>query len=392
MSKVEPKDYSVIKEVIRESIDPIHLLEYYNVDIPVRNIKYDKVRCACPIHGGDNPTGFSFDLNTKQFTCFTNHCAESPEDWFWVPKSGTRSTVPRDMFLFIKMMEEKKAFEEGRRGFKCTWNHALKVASEIAGVELEKGLTYNKDMSDKLANQRWMREMAKVNLDVELEVFDEEDIEIYQAQLPIADEYISTRHFEDYILEEFEIGYSPEGIDEPWNSNKRDFMGRIIFPVRDENGSLVGWSGRLATDDKVAIKRHNKWMHKLDFDKGFVLYNFYKAVDYVKESRELILVEGPWDVIRLWSYGINNVVAVMGSSLTPEQLSLAVSSSLKVNVMLDSDGAGQSGANRICEQLKPYVDVYTYELPKNKDPDNLSFDEAWEVVSNPKRYQGKKRI
>jgi DNA primase len=390
MSKVEMRDYTVIKEVIREAIDPILLLEHYGCDIPQRNIKYDKVRCACPIHGGDNPVGFSLDLNSKQFTCFTQHCGEQAEDGFWVAKNGR--TPPRDMFLFIKMMEEKKAFEEGRRGFKCSFNRALKVASEIAGIELEKGLTYDKNVSDKLDNQRWIREMAKVNVEIELEVFSEEDIEVYQAQLPIADDYISTRNFEDYILEEFQIGYSPEGVDEPWNAKKRNFMGRIIIPVRDEDGGLVGWSGRLATDDKKAIKRYNKWMHKMDFDKGFVLFNFDKAKEYIRESKELILVEGPWDVIRLWSYGIYNVVAVMGSALTPEQLSLAVSNSLKIGVMLDSDGAGLTGSNRICEQLKPYVDVYTYNLPSGKDPDNLTFGEAWEVVSNPKRYVGKKVI
>jgi DNA primase len=388
---VEMKDYSVIKEVIRESIDVIALLEHYNVDIPQRNIKYDKVRCPCPIHGGDNTTGFSFDLNSKMFTCFTQHCAESPDDWFWIPKDH-RTTVPRDVFLFVKLMEEKNAYEEGRKNFKCSWNRALKVASEIAGIELERGLSYDKDTSDKLANQRWIREMAKLTQEVELEVFNDTEIEIFQAQLPLADEYISTRHYEDYILEEYQIGFSPEGIDEPYHANKRDFMGRIIFPVRDENGSLVGWSGRLACDDEVKIKRFNKWQHKLDFDKGFVLFNFDKAKEYIKESKDLIICEGPWDCIRLWSYGITNAVAVMGSALTPEQLSIAVSSALKVGVMLDADGAGQSGANRICEQLKPYVDVYTYNLPLGKDPDNLSFDEAWEVVSNPKRYIGKKRV
>lgn len=384
------RDYSIIKEVIRESIDPILLLEHYGVDIPQRNIKYDKVRCCCPIHSGDNPTGFSFDLIKKEFTCFTSHCGETPDDWFFTPSNGR--VPPRDLFIFIKLMEEKKAYEEGRRGFKCSWNRALKVASEIAGIELEKGLTYDKETSDKLDNQRWMREMAKVNQDVELEIFNEEEIEIYQAQLPIADDYLATRMFEDYILEEFQIGYSPDGIDEPYHSNKRDFMGRIIFPVRDENGNLVGWSGRLATDDKTSIKRFNKWMHKMDFDKGFVLFNFDKAKEYIKETKELILVEGPFDAIRLWSYGITNAVAVMGSALTPEQLSLAVSNAFKIYVMLDQDGAGQSGANRICEQLKPYVDVYTFNLPVGKDPDNLGFDEAYKVLANPKRYIGKRRM
>jgi 5S rRNA maturation endonuclease (ribonuclease M5) len=388
MAKVESKDYSVVKEVIRESIDPILLLEHYGVDIPQRNIKYDKVRCACPIHGGDNSTGFSFDLNTKQFTCFTNHCGEDPEDWFWIPKSATRGSVPRDLFMFIKLMEEKRAYEEGRKGFKCGWNMSLKVASEIAGIELEKGAEYNKEVQDKLANQRWIREMAKVTQEVELEVFSEDDIELFQAQLPIADDYIATREFDQETLDFFQIGYSPDGIDEPYHSKKKDFMGRIVLPVRDDLSQLVGWSGRLATDDKKAIKKFNKWQHKLDFDKGFVLFNYNNAKEYVRDSKELILVEGPFDVMRLWSYGVRNAVAVMGSALTPEQLSLAVSSALRIHVMLDADGAGKSGARRICEQLKPYVSVYTLELPKDKDPDELTCDEAWVTVSNPVKYIG----
>lgn len=385
----EMKDYTQVKELIRESIDVVLLLEHYGCDVPQRNIRYDKIRCACPVHGGDNPTGFSFDLNSKQFTCFTNHCGESPEDWFWIPK-GARATVPRDLFMFIKLMEEKQAYEEGRTGFKCGWNRALQVASEIAGIDLEDGLGYNKDVADKLDNQKWIREMAKANADFELEVFDEDDIELFKAQLPIADDYISTRGFDDDILEFFEIGYSMDGIDEPYNVKKRDFTGRIIFPVRDDKGDLVGWSGRLATDNKVSIKRFNKWHHKLDFDKGFVLYNYNNAKDYIKDSKELILVEGPFDVLRLWSYGIYNVVAVMGSALTPEQLLLAVSSALKVHVMLDSDGAGKTGAHRICEQLKPYVNVYTLDLPQGKDPDNLTLDEAWVAISDPQRYMGKR--
>jgi DNA primase len=242
-------------------------------------------------------------------------------------------------------------------------------------------------MNDKLENQKWARQMAKINNDVELEVFTEDEIEIFQAQLPLCD-YIYSRKFDDDILSFFEIGFSPQGIDEPWAAKRKDFAGRIVFPVRDTRGNLVGWSGRLATDDKVLIKRDNKWMHKLDFDKGFTLFNYNNALDFVRQSKELILVEGPWDVARLWSYGICNVVAVMGSSLTPEQLSIAVSSAIKIKVFLDDDGAGKSGARRICEQLKRYVDVYTVESIDGKDPDELTFEEAWACVTKTKKYVG----
>jgi DNA primase len=377
------RDIAVVKELIRESLDPVMLLEYYSVDIPSRNFRYDKVRCACPIHGGDNPSGFSFDLNSKMFTCFTSHCGEQPSDWWFVPKNS--SLVPRDLFLFIKMMEEKRAYEEGRSNFKCSFSRALEVASQITGIAIDnEASTYNKEMLDQLDNKKWMRQMAKINKEVELDIVSEDEIEIFKAQLPLCYEYLETRNFDLDTIEFFELGFSTDGVDEPWNVGKRDFLGRLVFPVRDHVGNLVGWSGRLPTDDKRLTKKYNKFMHKMDFEKGFVLYNYHNAKPYIKESKEIILVEGIWDVMRLWSYGIRNVVAVLGSSLTPEQLSLAVSSAIKAKVFLDGDGAGKSGAKRICDMLKRYVDVYTVE--SDKDPDNLSIDEAYIAIAQAKKH------
>jgi 5S rRNA maturation endonuclease (ribonuclease M5) len=381
------KTLTVVKELIREQLDPVVLLEYYGVDIPDRNYRYNKVRCACPLHGGDNPTGMSFDLNSKMFTCFTSHCGEDPKDWWFVPKD---EPAPRDVFLFIKLMEEAKARENGQRNYTCPFPKVIEIASKLSGVPVNSSTSaYDKEMMDKLDNQRWMRSMAKLQVDVELEVLSEDDIELYKAQLPLCEDYLNTRNFDDTTLEFFEIGFSPEGIDEPLKHKRRDVAGRIVFPIRDENGSLVGWSGRLATDDKLLQKRDNKWMHKLDFDKGFVLYNYNNAKPYIEGTGELIIVEGPFDVMRLWSYGIYNVVAVMGSSLTPEQLQLAVSSAFKMYVFLDGDGAGKSGARRICEQLVRYGNVYLVEA--DGDPDDLSLEEAYDAISNAKRYIPEKR-
>lgn len=361
-------DLTIVKELIRQAIDPVVLLEYYGIDIPDRNFRYDKVRTRCPLHNGDNPSSFSFDLNTKTFTCFSHHCGDQFQG--------------RDVFIFIKLIEES------RTNRSCSFPRVMEIASQLTGIPIDETTSaYNKDMLDKLDNQKWIRQMARITDRVELETFSEGEIEIFKAQLPLCD-YVNSRRFDYNTLEFFEIGFSPDGIDEPYNVKKRGFSGRLVFPVRGKNGELVGWSGRLATDDKVLIKAMNKWMHKLDFDKGMVLYNYNNALPYVKETKELILVEGAFDTMRLWSYGICNVVAVMGSSLTPEQLSTAVSSAIKIKVFLDADGAGQSGSRRICEQLKKYVDVYVITAPDGKDPDDLEIHEAWECVMSAKRYMG----
>jgi DNA primase len=366
-------DYSVIKEIIRESLDAVVLLEHYGITISDRSYRYNKVRCCCPLHSGDNPSAFSFDLNTKQFTCFTTHCGEGAGN-------------SRDVFQFIQMMEEKNKAEQGVRNFTCSFSHALKIASELTGITIDAtSLVYNKEAIDRLDNKKWTRTMAKINNKIELDIFEESEVEMFKAMLPMCD-YINTRRFDDYILDFFEIGYSPDGVDEPYKMKARDFYGRIIFPVRSSDGQLVGWSGRLCSDDEVLAKKFSKYRHKLDFDKGFCLYNFHNAKEFIKESKEIILVEGPWDVMRLWSYGVYNAVAIMGSSLTPEQLSLAISSAFKVKVFLDSDGAGKSGAKRICDQLKKYVDVYIVSASNGKDPDNLELEEAWNAILSAKKY------
>jgi DNA primase len=379
-------DLSIAKEIIRETLDIVDLLEHYGVSVPQRNIRYDKVRSCCPLHDGDNDTAFSFDLNSKKFTCFTQHCGEDPSDGFWKPSDN--HTVPRDVFLFIKLMEEKRAHEEGRPNFKCSFTQAVKIASDIAKVNIGDVCGYSKEAKDRLTNQRWMREMNRVIGETEIEVLTEEEIEIFKAQLPIIEDYVHARGLDEEIVEEFEVGYSIEGIDEKWNVGKEDFAGRLVFPIRDRDNNLVGWSGRLATDDKKSVLRYKKWRHKVDFEKGFVLYNYNKALEHIRQTNEIVLVEGPFDVLRFWSYGIKNVVAIMGSALTPEQLTLAVSSAFKVVIALDTDGAGEKGAKRICQQLKPYVDVYLADIPKDKDPDEMTIDEAIVSVMSPIKYYG----
>lgn len=379
-------DFTVAKELIKETIDPVVLLEYYGVEIPNRNFRYNTVRCPCPIHGGDNEVGFGFDLNTKQFTCFTQGCGSNPEDR-WSSSGGIGF---RDIYLFIKLMEERKAREEGHRNYTCSFMQALNIASQLTGIPIDESTTaYNKEMMDMLDNQRFVRQMSRVQQDIELEPIDEDEIEIFKAYLPMCG-YAETRNFTEDIMELFEWGFAPDGADEPYKAGRSDFAGRLVFPVRDENGVLVGWSGRLATSDNVLIKRDNKWMHKLDFEKGFVLYNYDKAKEFIEQTREAILVEGPFDVMRLWSYGICNVVAVMGASLTPEQLSLLISSAFKVHIWLDGDGAGKTGADRIGKQLAPYVDVY--QIKTTEDPDDLSFEQAWAALETATKFVPRKEV
>lgn len=366
MPKRQRSNIDIQKEIVRDKIDVIDLLEYYNVDIPQKSINYDYIRIPCPIHLGDNPTAFSFGIHSKNFSCFSQGCGDD---------------VGHDVFSFIILMEEKMAEEEGLGNFKCGFYRALEIAGKIAGVQIDPNKSVDKNTIDQLDNKRWMREMNSVSREDIQEVYDEDDIVIYQAQLPVAEDYLSGRDITEDMIDFFEIGYSPQGVDE---DNLYNFPGRLVFPVRDKGGNLVGWSGRILTSDKKKEKAFRKWKHKADFDKGLSLYNFYYAQEHIKETREVIIVEGIFDVMRLWSYGLQNVIAVLGASLTPQQLSLVVSKAFKMYVWLDPDQAGRDASERICKQLKPYGDVYEVSSPK--DPDDLTADQAYECLDNARKF------
>ena len=98
------------------------------------------------------------------------------------------------------------------------------------------------------------------------------------------------------------------------------YFNRIMFPLFDTNNRAVGFSGRIYNTSEGSKYINTK--ETPIFKKGELLYNYYNAKDHVRLSKNVILVEGFMDVIRLYSVGIKNVVALMGTSLTKEQINL----------------------------------------------------------------------
>ena len=146
------------------------------------------------------------------------------------------------------------------------------------------------------------------------------------------------------------------------------FRGRIIFPIFDVSGKTVAFGGRTLFNDKP------KYMNSPDtpiYTKGQILYGLNFSKESIRNSKQMILVEGYTDFLSLYQGGITNVAASLGTSLTENQASLASRFTKSIAIAYDSDDAGKKAACRavsICFAQGIRTQVILF--PKGQDPDN----------------------
>ncbi|MDD3821825.1 MAG: DNA primase [Bacilli bacterium] len=204
--------------------------------------------------------------------------------------------------------------------------------------------------------------------------------------------YLLTRQLTDDIINEFQIGlaldkkdqlttlllkkgFTPKELITSGLTNQNHdklndvFINRIMFPLWDINGRVVGYSGRYYFDQDIAKYINTK--ETPIFKKGLLLYNYHRALPVARQTNTIIIVEGFMDVIRCYSIGIKNVVALMGTSITKEQAFLIKKMASKVILCFDGDEAGAratlSGGN---ELLKYQITPLVIRLEEEFDPDD----------------------
>lgn len=216
--------------------------------------------------------------------------------------------------------------------------------------------------------------------------------------------YLKTRSLKPETVKDFQIGFAPDRFDalEKWaqqkkiplelmeqaglmiKSDKRSgyydrFRNRLMFPIRDEAGRVIGFSGRAIVKDEKSGKYVNSPETPL-FHKSRVLFAVDKARRAMAESRMAIVVEGQLDAIRCHEAGIANVVASQGTALTSDHARMIRRYADEVILVLDADAAGQKAALKsssafIAEELS----VRVASLPAGEDPDSLIRDQGAEV-------------
>lgn len=203
-----------------------------------------------------------------------------------------------------------------------------------------------------------------------------------------AKEYLHNRQIDDTMIKEFGIGLSLEtqgdlvqllekkgyNLNELneiglANSNRDLYNNRIMFPLKDLSGRVVGFSGR-----RYDGKKENKYVNtKVTpiFQKGSILYNYYDAREFVRRKDQVVVMEGFMAAIRSISIGVKNVVSLMGTAMTKEQMDLLKRLSLNVVLCLDGDEPGQHAILTHGEELENRgFHVKVVELSDGLDPDD----------------------
>ncbi len=210
----------------------------------------------------------------------------------------------------------------------------------------------------------------------------------------IALSYLHQRGFNDATISKFQLGYNPTLRNELANQlianqfNKDllprtglvvlrnenewvdNYRGRIIFPIHNHSGKIIGFGARVIGKADKAPKYINTPENEL-YVKSKVLYGSYFARQAIDKADECLLVEGYTDVISLSQAGVENVVASGGTSLTTDQLRLIKKYTNHLTIIYDGDSAGVKAALRGLDMaLEEGLDVKLVLIPDNEDPDS----------------------
>ncbi|HEL9633903.1 TPA: DNA primase [Streptococcus suis] len=310
----------------------------------------------CPFHGEKTP---SFNvIEDKQFY----HC-------FGCGKSG-------DVFKFI----------EETRGVSFT--DAVAILAEKAGFQVEVSTNHFQP--------------KKENPHQALYDIHQDATKFYHALLMTtkmgeeARKYLHQRGLTDEVIKNFQLGLAPDGqnilyqklsqnYDEEsllhsglFNPSEQNmifdaFQGRIMFPLTDEYGRVIAFSGRIWTEKDLQNKQLAKYKNSRStaiFNKSYELYHLDKAKAVIKKQREVYLMEGFLDVIAAHRAGIENAVASMGTALTREHVGHLAKFCKKIVLTYDGDRAGQAATMKALDELGDFqVDIVS--LPDNMDPDEF---------------------
>ncbi|OTL35709.1 DNA primase [Acinetobacter baumannii] len=219
--------------------------------------------------------------------------------------------------------------------------------------------------------------------------------QFYEHQLPTsqkAKNYFKQRGLSDQTIQFWRLGYAPEDWQHlekafPYDieglkqlglirssDSGRDFdllRDRVIFPIRDPKGRVVGFGGR-ALNDEIKPKYINSPDSEV-FHKNQLLYGLYEGRKL--KANDWLMVEGYMDVIALQQYGITGAVATLGTASNTEHLNILFKQNNRITIAFDGDAAGQKAARRTLEIALPLLndgrELKFFVLPNDHDPDSL---------------------
>lgn len=354
---MEKIPYDLILEIQRK----VNIVDVIGEYLPLEQ-KGKNYFAICPFHDDHNPS-MSISPEKQIYTCFV--CGASG-----------------NVFNFV-MNYDNISFTEA----------VIKVAEKV-GINI--------DVKNKLPSK-------KVD-DVNKKFYDMFDLtnKYYQNNIKSiygksAIKYLHDRKLDDDIINTFEIGLSMNDnniskllINKGFDKNDlidiglcgiKDnfvydvFRNRIMFPLYNTLGQVVGFSGRIYNGE--ADSKYVNSKESIIFKKGMLLYNYHRALQFARDERKIIVVEGFMDVIRLYTIGIKNVVATMGTAITKEHAELIKKLSKNVVLCFDGDKAGEKATKSALEALERIgINPKIIRLENDLDPDDYIIKKGKEAYLN----------
>lgn len=323
--------------------------------------------CVCPFHDDHSPS-MSVSEEKQIYKCFS---------------CGATGNV----FTFVSEFENVSFIE------------AVSIVADKCGMELSKN-AYISNFTPAFSEEKEIMELSQK--------FFANNLRTSVGEVAI--NYLKERGIDEEIIKEFGIGLSLDSNDSLYNllikknyDSKKlleiglvnsvngkiydMFSRRITFPLWDKDGNIVGFSARVYRGEKDVSKYMNSRESKI-FKKGETLYNYHNAKTIAKREKEIIVVEGFMDAIRIASIGLKNVVALQGTAMTNEQIQLLKKLRVKVILCLDNDNAGLTATLNNGEELvKNDIETFVIRLSGKKDPDEYILANGGESfihnVNNP---------
>ncbi len=344
------------KETVRQQADIVRIVGDY---VKLKKAGAQNYSGLCPFHNEKTP---SFSVHaTRQFF----HC-------FGCGKSG-------DVFKFIQEVE------------KVTFGEAVRLLAQKLGIALPKTQYSSEHEAEEAKHRGQLIEMHEKAC----RFFENE---LLRPEAAHAREYLAGRGLKEETIRTFRIGFAPdsgfplkdrlkndfseelmrlsglfsfkEGSENNANAMYSKFRNRVMFPIANENGKIIAFTGRtLAKDEKSGPKYLNSPETPI-YSKSRVLYNLDRAKEAIRRYDHTIIVEGQMDCIAVYSAGLHNVVASSGTAFTESQVRLLARFSKNIVVNFDPDTAGAAATDKsLAMLLEEEFNIKVLRLEAGFDPD-----------------------
>lgn len=329
---------------IRSNADIVDVISDY-LDLKQRGRNYVAV---CPFHDDHSPS-LVVSRERQMFTCFT--CKTSGNVFSFVMKYENVS------FPEAVQIVAKKIGYTLKGDFSNFQESKYKKEYEIMDF-VTKYYTNNINTTSGINALKYLE-----NRGITKDIIKEFNIGL---ALDIRDDLYNILLKKNYSLQDL----SDLGLVNKINLNVYDtFINRIMIPIENLQGNVVGFTGRIYNGEEDTAKYLNTKETKI-FKKGSILFNYHNARNAIRETKTVVVVEGNMDAITLSAKGIKNVVALMGVAMSQVQIDTLKKLNVPIILMLDNDAAGLDATLKNGELLrKAGIDTRVVRLSGAKDPD-----------------------